>query len=207
MGGRTFSRSSTHGDHALDDSRPRDSRSIDLPEGCCSAPDPRLFVAEVPSWARSRPMKAFWKKRLAWGPVVLLIGVLAAPADVAAAVDVGTRAPDFDLPGTTGANISLRDFRGKKWVFLECYGADFSEHPGLRSGSRDQASDSNDVPHRVFRGAGWAGWLRPQHARLGRPGGVPGGQDSQGSQPRDASRRAADEVRTAHQQRPPRPSA
>ena len=64
----------------------------------------------------------------------------------------------------------------------------------LRSGSRDQASDSDDVPDGVLRGAGWAGWLRAQHAGLGRPGGAPGGQDPQGSQPRDPSRRAAHQV-------------
>jgi peroxiredoxin len=43
----------------------------------------------------------------------------------AAAVEVGERAPDFTLASTTGADISLSDFRGKKWVLLEFYGADF----------------------------------------------------------------------------------
>ena len=71
-------------------------------------------------------MKALWKNHLAWALLALLLGVLAgAPVDVATAVEVGATAPDFDLPATTGANISLRDFRGKKWVFLEFYGADF----------------------------------------------------------------------------------
>ena len=41
------------------------------------------------------------------------------------AVEVGDKAPDFKLPGTTGVDISLSDFRGKKWVLLEFYGADF----------------------------------------------------------------------------------
>jgi hypothetical protein len=44
----------------------------------------------------------------------------------AGAVEVGEPAPDFRLPGTTGVDISLSDFRGKKWVLLEFYGADFA---------------------------------------------------------------------------------
>ena len=43
----------------------------------------------------------------------------------AGAVEVGEPAPDFTLPSTTGGDISLRDFRGKKFVLLEFYGADF----------------------------------------------------------------------------------
>ncbi len=44
----------------------------------------------------------------------------------AGAVEVGEPAPDFKLPSTTGGDISLSDFRGKKFVLLEFYGADFS---------------------------------------------------------------------------------
>jgi hypothetical protein len=44
----------------------------------------------------------------------------------AMAVDVGAPAPEFKLPATTGTDISLGDFRGKKWVLLEFYGADFA---------------------------------------------------------------------------------
>jgi hypothetical protein len=43
------------------------------------------------------------------------------------AAEVGEPAPDFKLPSTGGVDIGLRDFRGKKWVFLEFYGGDF--HP------------------------------------------------------------------------------
>lgn len=43
----------------------------------------------------------------------------------AAAIEVGDRAPDFRLPSTSGVDISLSDFSGKKIVFLEFYGADF----------------------------------------------------------------------------------
>jgi hypothetical protein len=43
----------------------------------------------------------------------------------ATAVEVGEPAPTFTLASTTGRDISLSDFRGKKWVLLEFYGADF----------------------------------------------------------------------------------
>jgi hypothetical protein len=54
--------------------------------------------------------------------VLLWSGLIALPA---AAIEVGETAPDFKLPATTGADIALSDYRGKKWVFLEFYGADF----------------------------------------------------------------------------------
>ena len=41
-------------------------------------------------------------------------------------VEVGERAPEFKLPSTMGGDISLSDFRNKKWVLLEFYGADFA---------------------------------------------------------------------------------
>jgi AhpC/TSA family protein len=55
---------------------------------------------------------------------LLLAGRLAV-ASGAWAVEVGEKAPDFKLPATTGVDISLSEFRGKKWVLLEFYGADF----------------------------------------------------------------------------------
>ena len=51
--------------------------------------------------------------------------VLGAPM-WAAAVEVGQPAPGFTLASTTGRDISLSDFRGKKWVLIEFYGADFA---------------------------------------------------------------------------------
>ena len=42
------------------------------------------------------------------------------------AVEVGDKAPDFTLKSTNGAKISLSQFKGKKHVLLEFYGADFS---------------------------------------------------------------------------------
>lgn len=55
----------------------------------------------------------------------LLVGGLNL-AGVAWPVDVGDKAPDFTLPSTTGQKITLSQFRGKKLVLLEFYGADYS---------------------------------------------------------------------------------
>ncbi len=56
---------------------------------------------------------------------LLLVGGLGL-AGGAWAVKVGDKAPDFTLKSTTGEKISLSQFRGKKLVLLEFYGADFS---------------------------------------------------------------------------------
>jgi peroxiredoxin len=62
--------------------------------------------------------------------MLLVSALLIAPGGVvsatAAGPNVGDRAPDFTLPATTGASISLGQFRGKRVVLLEFYGADFS---------------------------------------------------------------------------------
>ena len=60
--------------------------------------------------------------------VLCLLGLLSgvfSGIEVARAVEVGEAAPDFKLPATTGADLGLSDFKGKKWVFLEFYGIDF----------------------------------------------------------------------------------
>ena len=57
-----------------------------------------------------------------WG--VLLAGVLVA-SQVATALEVGEKAPDFSLPSTTGEKISLSQFRGKRHVLLEFFVDDF----------------------------------------------------------------------------------
>jgi hypothetical protein len=43
----------------------------------------------------------------------------------AGAVEAGEPAPEFKLASTNGVDISLSDFAGKKWVFLEFYALDF----------------------------------------------------------------------------------
>ena len=60
------------------------------------------------------------------GTSLALSGIVIGPGP-ARAVDVGESAPEFTLPSTTGADISLRDFRSKKFVLVEFYGGDF--HP------------------------------------------------------------------------------
>ena len=45
---------------------------------------------------------------------------------ISAGVEVGEKAPDFELPSTTGGKIRLSDFAGKKNVILEFYVLDFS---------------------------------------------------------------------------------
>ena len=56
---------------------------------------------------------------------LILAGLLGATR-VSSAIEVGDKAPDFKLPATTGADISLSEFRGKKWVLVEFYGVDFA---------------------------------------------------------------------------------
>jgi hypothetical protein len=58
--------------------------------------------------------------------LALMIASIIGASGAALAVDVGQAAPDFKLPSTMGGDISLGDFRGKKWVLLEFYGADFA---------------------------------------------------------------------------------
>jgi hypothetical protein len=68
------------------------------------------------------PLLKYTRSLLAWG--VLLAGTLV--VGMATAQEVGEPAPDFTLPSTTGEEISLSEFRGKKLVLLEFYGADFA---------------------------------------------------------------------------------
>lgn len=56
---------------------------------------------------------------------MLLAGVLVL-AGVAAALEVGERAPDFALPSTTGEEISLSQFLGRKNVLIQFYKTDFN---------------------------------------------------------------------------------
>lgn len=56
---------------------------------------------------------------------ITLVCLTGLPAGVGA-VDVGEPAPAFTLPATTGRDISLSEFKGKKWVLVEFYGADFA---------------------------------------------------------------------------------
>jgi peroxiredoxin len=53
--------------------------------------------------------------------MVMLIG-----SAIAQAVEVGGPAPDFTLLSTTGKEISLSQFKGKKNVLIEFYSFDFN---------------------------------------------------------------------------------
>ena len=57
--------------------------------------------------------------------LVVASGAFSVPGSPAA-LEVGDRAPEFSLPATTGEKISLSQFRGKRHVLLEFYGADFA---------------------------------------------------------------------------------
>jgi hypothetical protein len=58
------------------------------------------------------------------GMALAICSIVVGPTP-AAGLEAGDQAPEFKLPGTNGADISLSDFRGKKFVLLEFYGADF----------------------------------------------------------------------------------
>jgi len=60
---------------------------------------------------------------------VAVSGMLAAGAQTTAPkthLKIGDQAPDFTLPATTGGNMSLSQFLGKKIVVLAFYPAAFS---------------------------------------------------------------------------------
>jgi len=44
----------------------------------------------------------------------------------AAAVEVGDKAPDFELPSTQGGRLKLSSFQGVKTVLIEFYVLDFT---------------------------------------------------------------------------------
>ena len=69
------------------------------------------------------------RNRVALG--ILLAGMLLggrAMADETGTIprEIGEIAPDFNLHSTTGEDISLSQFRGKKMVLIEFYGVDFA---------------------------------------------------------------------------------
>ena len=52
-----------------------------------------------------------------WIPAVILCAILSAPATVTAAeLEVGMKAPEFELPDHTGKTHKLSDYKGKRVV-------------------------------------------------------------------------------------------
>ncbi len=55
-----------------------------------------------------------------------IMAILISSTIPAAAVEVGQKAPDFELPSTKGGKLKLSTFQGKKSVLIEFYVLDFT---------------------------------------------------------------------------------
>lgn len=73
-------------------------------------------------------MKVLSRRMFSWVLLgtALVVSLILAASRPAGAVDVGDKAPEFTLPASTGTDLSLKDFKGKNFVFLEFYGLDFA---------------------------------------------------------------------------------
>lgn len=66
------------------------------------------------------------KSKLISSMVVLFVFFAVAWPQPLRAVEVGDRAPDFELPSTQGGKLKLSSFRGKKNVLVQFYVLDFT---------------------------------------------------------------------------------
>lgn len=60
-----------------------------------------------------------------WSLLCILLSVGLILSSVATALEVGERAPDFTLQSTTGEEIQLAQFQGKKHVLIQFYTMDY----------------------------------------------------------------------------------
>lgn len=65
-------------------------------------------------------------KRSRFIRAIVLPFVLFAFSGLAAAIEVGDKAPDFDLASTMGGNFKLSSLAGKKNVVIQFYVLDFA---------------------------------------------------------------------------------
>jgi len=65
-------------------------------------------------------------KRFGIIPAIVLALSLIGLSGTAAALEVGDKAPDFDLPSTKGGKLQLSSLAGKKNVILQFYVLDFT---------------------------------------------------------------------------------
>jgi len=64
-------------------------------------------------------------RRRSFGGIILAL-MLFALSGAAAALDVGDKAPDFDLPSTKDGKFKLSNLAGKKNVIIQFYVLDFT---------------------------------------------------------------------------------
>jgi peroxiredoxin Q/BCP len=65
-------------------------------------------------------------RRRSFVPAVVLALALVGLSAPAAAIEVGDKAPDFDLISTKGGKFKLSDLAGKKHVVIQFYVIDFT---------------------------------------------------------------------------------
>lgn len=60
-----------------------------------------------------------------WLFLIIVVGSLSMPIS-SSALEVGDKAPDFELPSSQGGKLKLSSFQGKKNVLIEFYVLDFT---------------------------------------------------------------------------------
>jgi AhpC/TSA family len=66
------------------------------------------------------------KHKVIWWVYTLVVWLVFSGMPTAAAVEVGDKVPDFELPSTQGGKLKLSSFQGVKNVLIEFYVLDFT---------------------------------------------------------------------------------